>query len=157
MRHIISALVENRFGVLAHVAGLFAARGYNIESLAVGPTHDPTVSRMTIVLSGGERILEQVKKQLNKLIDVIRVQDLTAEEHVERELVLIRVKSNAKVRAEIAQIADLFQAEVVDVRGTSMTLSIADTQERIEAFTELLRPYGIHELARTGSLALARA
>ena len=156
-RHIVSALVENRFGVLAHISGLFAARGYNIESLAVGPTHDPTISRMTIVVAGSDRVLEQVNKQLNKIIDVIKVQDLSREEHIERELVLVRVKSTPKTRGEIAQIADLFESKIIDVRPGSITLMIADTQDRIEALTEMLRPHGIHELVRSGSLALARA
>jgi acetolactate synthase I/III small subunit len=156
MRHVISAQVENRFGVLAHIAGLFAARGYNIESLAVGPTHDPSISRMTIVVTGSDRVLEQVNKQLNKLVDVIRVQDLTVEEHVELELVLLRVKSNPKIRGEIAQIAELFDARIVDVRPGAITIMIADTQDRIAALTEMVRPYGIHELVRSGSLALAR-
>ncbi len=156
MKHTISVLVENHFGVLAHVAGLFSARGFNIDSLAVGETDDPTVSRMTIMAHGDERIIEQIIKQLNKLIDVIKVQDLTEEETISRELVLIKVNATSAGRSDILQIVNTFRAKVVDVNPHSLTVEVTGTEEKIDAMLELLRPFGIKEVVRTGTIALAR-
>jgi len=156
-KHTISVLVENRFGVLSRVAGLFSARGYNIESLSVGETLDPTVSRMTLVVRGDEFVIEQVTKQLHKLIDVIKVNDLTDEAHVERELVLMRVNAEPQHRAEVLRTADIFRARVVDVTPLSFTLEVTGDEEKIEAMIELLRPVGIQELVRTGKVAISRA
>jgi acetolactate synthase-1/3 small subunit len=156
MRHIISVLVENRFGVLARVAGLFSGRGFNIDSLCVGETEDPTVSKMTIVTHGDDRVIEQIEKQLNKLIDVIKVQDLTEEDHVERELVLIKVKAEDEKRRDILEIANIFRARVVDVNPKVLTVEITGDEEKIKAMIELLRPFGIKELVRTGKIAIPR-
>ena len=156
MRHIISVLVENKFGVLAKVAGLFSGRGYNIESLCVGETMDPTVSRMTIVTTGDDRILEQINKQLNRLVDVIKVQDFTDKPFVDRELVLIKTEASSKNRAEILEMADIFRAKIIDVNPETLTLEATGDQNKIEALIDLLRPYGIRELVRTGRVAIAR-
>ena len=155
-KHTIAIQVENKFGVLSRVAGLFSARGYNIESLSVGETLDPTVSRMTIVVRGDEFIIEQVMKQLHKLIDVIKVTDLTDESHVERELVLIRVNAEPQHRAEIMRTADIFRAKIVDVTPQSFTIEATGDEGKLEALIELLRPMGIQELVRTGKVAIAR-
>jgi acetolactate synthase I/III small subunit len=154
--HTISVLVENRFGVLSRVAGLFSARGYNIESLSVGQTLDPSVSRMTIVVRGDEFVIEQVMKQLHKLIDVIKVSDLTDDDHVERELVLVRVNAETQHRAEILRITDIFRAKVVDVAPASFTIESTGDARKIAALLELLRPLGIQEVVRTGKVAIAR-
>lgn len=156
MKHTISVLVENRFGVLARVAGLFAGRGYNIDSLCVAETNDPTISRMTIVTQGDDRVIEQIEKQLNKLIDVIRVNDLTAEDHVERELVLIKVKAENEKRRDIMEIANIFRARIIDVGSKTLTIEITGDEEKIRALIELLKPFGIKELVRTGKIAIAR-
>lgn len=156
MKHTISVLVENHFGVLAHVAGLFSARGFNIDSLAVGETEDPTVSRMTIVAHGDDRVIEQIIKQLNKLIDVIKVQDLTTEDVIPRELVLIKISTTAGSRSEVLQIVNTFRAKVVDVGQKSLTVEVTGNEEKIDAMLELLRPFGIREVVRTGTIALAR-
>ncbi|HKZ76172.1 MAG TPA: acetolactate synthase small subunit [Actinomycetota bacterium] len=155
-KHTIAVLVENKFGVLSRVAGLFSARGYNIESLSVGETLDPTVSRMTLVVRGDEFVIEQVVKQLHKLIDVIKVIDLTREDHVERELVLVRVNAEPQHRAEILRTADIFRAKVVDVTPTTFTLEVTGDETKLDAIVELLRPMGIQELVRTGKVAIAR-
>ena len=155
-KHTIAILVENKFGVLSRVAGLFSARGYNIESLSVGETLDPTVSRMTIVVRGDEFVIEQVMKQLHKLIDVIKVGDLTDDSHVERELVLVRVNAEPQYRAEILRTADIFRAKVIDVTPVSFVLEATGDQAKLEALIELLRPMGIQELVRTGKVAIAR-
>ena len=155
-KNTISVLVENRFGVLSRVAGLFSARGYNIESLSVGETLDPAVSRMTLVVTGDEFVIEQVTKQLHKLIDVIKVSDLTDDSHVERELVLIRVNAEPQHRAEILRTVDIFRAKVVDVTPISFILEATGDEGKIEAFIELLRPMGIQEIVRTGKVAIAR-
>ena len=155
-KHTISVLVENRFGVLSRVAGLFSARGYNIESLSVGETLDPAVSRMTLVVTGDEFVIEQVTKQLHKLIDVIKVSDLTDDSHVERELVLIRVNAEPQHRAEILRTADIFRAHVVDVTPISFILEVTGDAGKIEALIELLRPMGVQEIVRTGKVAIAR-
>ena len=154
-KFIIAVLVENKFGVLARVAGLFSARGFNIDSLAVGETEDPDISRMTIVVEADERILEQVKKQLNKLIDVIRVQDLTGGECVDRELILIRVKGEtARIREKIVQVVDSTGAEIIDIGKKSLTVEESGDEHGIKALIELLRPYGIIEIVRTGKIAV---
>ena len=155
-KHTIAIQVENKFGVLSRVAGLFSARGYNIESLSVGETLDPTASRMTIVVRGDEFIIEQVMKQLHKLIDVIKVTDLTDESHVERELVLIRVNAEPQHRAEIMRTADIFRAKIVDVTPQSFTIEATGDEGKLEALIELIRPMGIQELVRTGKVAIAR-
>jgi acetolactate synthase-1/3 small subunit len=155
-KHTVAVLVENKFGVLSRVAGLFSARGYNIESLSVGETLDPTVSRMTLVVRGDEFVIEQVMKQLHKLIDVIKVIDLTEENHVERELVLIRVNAEPQHRAEILRTADIFRAKVVDVTPATLTLEVTGDESKLGAMIELLRPMGIQELVRTGKVAIAR-
>ena len=156
MKHTISVLVENHFGVLAHVAGLFSARGFNIDSLAVGETEDPSVSRMTIVAHGDDRVIEQITKQLNKLIDVIKVQDLTGEENIARELVLVKVQATATTRSDILQVVNTFRAKVVDVSPQSLTVEVTGNEEKVDAMLELLRPFGIKEVVRTGTIALAR-
>jgi acetolactate synthase I/III small subunit len=155
-KHTISVLVENKFGVLSRVAGLFSARGYNIESLSVGETLDPSVSRMTIVVTGDEFVIEQVMKQLHKLIDVIKVNDFTDESHVERELVLIRVNAEPQHRAEVMRTADIFRARIVDVTPVSFVLEATGDEGKIEALLELLRPIGIQEVVRTGKVAITR-
>jgi acetolactate synthase-1/3 small subunit len=154
-KFIISVLVENKFGVLARIAGLFSARGFNIDSLAVGETEDPDVSRMTIVVEADEKVLEQVKKQLNKLINVIRVQDLTGGKCVDRELILIKVKAeNIKVREKIVQVVDSTGAEIIDIGKKLLTVEESGDEHSIKALIELLRPYGILEIVRTGKIAL---
>jgi acetolactate synthase-1/3 small subunit len=155
-RHIISALVYNKPGVLARVSTLFAARGYNIDSLAVGETDNPEISRMTIVVRGDEKILEQVEKQLNKIIDVIKVYEFSKIDHVERDLVLIKVNATNKTRAEIIEIAEIFRAKIVDVSHQTLVLEITGDEDKISAFINLLKPYGIKELVRTGVIAMAR-
>jgi acetolactate synthase-1/3 small subunit len=155
-KHTIAVLVENKFGVLSRVAGLFSARGYNIESLSVGETLDPTVSRMTLVVRGDVFVIEQVIKQLHKLIDVIKVTDLSEEDHVEREMLLIRVNAEPAARAEILRIGDIFRAKVVDVTPVTYTLEVTGEEGKLDAIVELLRPFGIQELVRTGKVAIAR-
>lgn len=156
MKHTISVLVENEFGVLTRVAGLFSGRGFNIESLSVAPTLDPTVSRMTIVTSGDDQILEQITKQLNKLIDTIKIIDFTDQEFVEREMAMIKVTAEEETRAEVLRIVDIFRANVVDVTSRSYTVEVTGTPEKINAFVELLRPMGIKELVRSGPVVLGR-
>ncbi len=156
MKHTLAVLVENRYGVLSRVASLFARRGYNIDSLAVGVTEDPTISRMTIVVRGDDLVLEQVTKQLNKLIDVIRVTDLGSEDTVERELVLIKVNADVNNRSEIMQIADIFRAKIIDVASKSMVIEITGDENKIRAIEQLLKPFGIKEMVRTGKIALRR-
>ena len=156
MQHIISILVENKFGVLSRVAGLFSGRGFNIESISVGETMDPTVSMMTIVTEGDDRIIEQIIKQLNKLIDVIKVVDLTESDYVERETALIKISARAEDRAEALRITDIFRARVVDSSPTTYTIEITGDSKKLEAIINLLRPLGIKELVRTGRVAIAR-
>lgn len=156
MKHTISVLVENKFGVLAHVAGLFSGRGYNIDSLNVAETEDPTTSRMTIVARGDDRILEQIIKQLNRLINVIKVSDMISEPHVERELVLIKVSAIAKNRSEIIQIADIFRANIVDVTQETLIISVTGNEDKITAIINMLSSYGIKEIARSGKVAISR-
>lgn len=156
MKHTVAALVENHFGVLARVAGLFSARGFNIDSLTVGETDDPTVSRMTIVAHGDDRIIEQIIKQLSKLIDVIHVEDLTSNEMLDRELVLAKVKAAATARGEIMQIVNTFRAKIVDVNPSNLTIELTGGEGKIDAMLELLRPFGLEEVVRTGAVALSR-
>jgi acetolactate synthase-1/3 small subunit len=156
MRHTISLLLENKFGALTRVAGLFSGRGYNIDTLNVGPTHDPKTSRMTIVTRGDDATLEQIVKQLNKLVDVIEVTDFRDGEYVDRELVLVRVKTGKNNRAEVAQLTELFRAKVVDVQTDSLTIEITGGESKIEKFLTLMRDFGILDITRTGKVALPR-
>ncbi len=156
MKHIISVTVANKFGVLARVSGLFSSRGYNIDSLAVGETQDPSISRMTIVVKGDDKILEQVMKQLNKLVDVIDVSDLREGSYVSRELSIIKVKCTSKTRTEILEIANVFRSKIIDIGHKSLTIQITGEEEKICAFIKLLEPFGIIELARTGKVAMLR-
>lgn len=156
MRHIISVLVENKFGVLSRVSGLFSGRGYNIESISVGPTLDSQVAQMTLVTKGDDLIIEQITKQLNKLIDVIKVTDLTEHEHVEREMALVKVSPKPENRAEALRIVDIFRAVVVDSSPKTYTIQVVGDEKKIAAMIELLRPLGIKELIRTGKVAIAR-
>lgn len=156
MRHTISVLVENKFGVLARAATLFAARGFNIDSLAVGETENPDISRMTIIVRGDDRILEQVEKQLNKLVDVIKVIDFKEVQHIERDLALIKVKADKTNRSEIMQITDIFRAKIIDVAVDTIVVEITGDEEKIQAFVSMLRPFGIKEMCRTGIIAMAR-
>jgi acetolactate synthase-1/3 small subunit len=156
MRHIISAIVENKPGVLAHIAGLFAGRGFNIDSLAVGETEDPTRSRMTVVVRGDDAVLEQVRKQLGKIVDVIKVSDFAGEDIVERDLMLIKVGVRPEKRGEVFEVASVFRGKIVDIGAKHLTIEIAGPEKKIEAFIDLLKPYGIKELARTGRIALGR-
>ena len=155
MKNAISVLVENKFGVLARISTLFAARGFNIDSLAVGETEDPDISRMTIVVDGDEKIVEQVEKQLNKLIDVIKVSNLAGTDHIQRDLALIKVSVNKTNRAELIKIVGIFKAKIVDMTNTSMVLEIAGDEKQIESFIEVLKPFRIKEMSRTGVIAMA--
>lgn len=156
MRHVISALVQNEPGVLAQVAGMFAARGFNIDSLVVGRTEDPTLSRMTIVVVGDDRVLEQVRKQLGKVVPVVKVRDFQGIDYVERDLMLLRVHVGPERRPEVIALVDLFRGRVVDVSRDSVLIELSGTEEKLEALTNLVRPYGIRELARTGVIAMPR-
>ncbi len=156
MKHTLAVLVENRSGVLTRVAGLFSRRGFNIESLAVGVTEDPDTSRMTIVVSGDDHVLEQVMKQLNKLIDVIRVSDISNDEAVHRELALIKVGVDSQTRAEVMQIVDVFRAKIVDVGARSLVVEATGDESKINAIEQLLRQFGIKEMVRTGKIAMNR-
>ncbi|MGQ9924655.1 MAG: acetolactate synthase small subunit, partial [Armatimonadota bacterium] len=156
MQHTITVLVENKPGVLTRVAGLFARRGYNIESLAVSITEDPTVSRMTVVASGDAQALDQINKQLAKLIDVIHVADYTDLPMVERELALIKVNADTSVRGEVMQLVDIFRAKIIDISDKTFTIEVTGGVEKINAFEKMLEPYGIREMVRTGRIALVR-
>jgi acetolactate synthase-1/3 small subunit len=156
MRHVISALVVNEPGVLANVAGMFAARGFNIDSLVVGRTEDPDLSRMTIVVDADENTLEQVRKQLAKLVPVTNVKDFQGSSYIERDLALITVTARPEQRAEVIEVVNLFRGEVVDVGKETLLVQVAGKETKIEAFVELVRPYGIRELARTGVIAMMR-
>lgn len=156
MKHTLSVLVENRPGVLSKVAGLFSRRAFNIDSLAVGVTQDPSISRITIVVNGDEYATEQVEKQLNKLIDVIKVKTLPHGQYISRELMLLKVACNASNRGEIIQIADVFEAKIVDVTHNTLTLEVSGSCSRIARLESLLAPYGIRETVRTGTIALER-
>ena len=154
--HTISVLVRNRPGVLARVAGLFSRRSFNIDSLAVSTTQSPDVSRMTIVVQGDERVLDQICKQLRKLIDVLKVQDHRGEELVDRELALIKVATSAQSRGEIMQIVDIFRAQIVDLAANSVVVQVTGDSDKIDALIELLRPFGVKEMMRTGKIVLSR-
>ena len=156
MEHTISVLVENRFGVLARIAGLFSARGFNITSLTVGETEDPGVSRMTIVVEGDDRILEQVGKQLNKLVDIITVQDLTKKGFVERELILTTVKADSKSRPEITRIVEKNEAKILNAGEAFLTIELLGSGKEVKEFIKLLKPFGITELVRSGRIAVAK-
>lgn len=156
-KHTISVLVANQFGVLARVSGMFSARGYNISSLCVGETEDPTVSRMTVTVRGDDNVLAQIIQQLNKLVDVIAVEDLTASSFVERELVMIRVAVDSKKRSEALEIAEIFRGKIVDLDNKTMTIEVTGAQGKVAAFIEMMRFFGILELVRTGEIAIRRA
>lgn len=156
-KHTISVLVANQFGVLARVSGMFSARGYNISSLCVGETEDPTISRMTVTVRGADSVLAQIIQQLNKLVDVIEVEDLTASSFVERELVMIRVAVNSKKRSEALEIAEIFRGKIVDLDNETMTVEVTGAQGKVAAFIEMMRFFGILELVRTGEIAIRRA
>lgn len=157
MRHTIAVLVKDHPGVLAKVASLFSRRGFNIESLAVGHTEDANISRMTIVVEGDEQILEQITKQLNKLIDVIRVRDISPQNSVERELALIKVNANSlPARSEVIQMVDIFRAKIIDVDRQMVTIETTGTEDKVSALIELLKPFGLKEVVRTGKIALSR-
>src|SRR5215210_640925 len=156
MRHTISALVENKFGVLTRIAGMFSGRGFNIDTLNVAPTLDPSTSRMTIVVRGDDAVLEQVTKQLNKLIDVIEIQDFREDEYVDRELVLMRVNINAQNRGEIMQVCDIFRAKIIDVQHKNVSIEVSGNESKIEKFLMLIEPFGVSDLTRTGKVAVSR-
>jgi len=156
MKHIINATVENQPGVLARIVGLFSGRGYNIETLNVGPCADPRVSRMTITVAGDAHVIEQVTKQLNKLIDVLKVNDVTTVAHLGRELILVEVAAPRGKRGEIMEIATLFNAAIIGVREKSLTIQYVGPEEQVEDFLKLLRPYSIMDLSRSGLIAVAR-
>lgn len=156
MRHTISVLVENKFGVLTRVAGLFSGRGYNIDSLNVAPTQEASTSRMTIMTRGDDATLEQIVKQLNKLVDVLEVRDFRDGEYIDRELVLVKVGVDSQSRAEVMQITDIFRAKIVDVQPKSLTIEITGSESKIEKFLDLMKTFGIVDLTRTGTVALPR-
>ncbi len=156
MRHVISALVTNEPGVLANVAGMFAARGFNIDSLVVGRTEDDELSRMTVVVEGDQNVIRQVQEQLAKLVPVARVRDLTQRAYVERDLALVKVDAPPEKRHEMTELVNMFRGNVVDVGPESMTVEISGREEKVEAFVDLVSSYGIQELARTGVIAIAR-
>lgn len=156
MRHTISILVDNESGVLSRIAGLFSARGFNIESLNVAPTHDPQTSRITLVTSGDEFIIQQIIKRFNNMVNVIKVTDLNKTVRVEREMVLVRVVAKKDIRAEIFRIADIFRAKIVDVSDKTYTLELTGDLDKVNGFIELLRQFEIKEIARTGTVAMAR-
>jgi acetolactate synthase I/III small subunit len=155
-RHVLSALVQNQPGVLAHISGMFASRGFNIDSLAVGETEDPLMSRVSFVVMGDDRTLEQVRKQLEKIVTVVQVQDISREDFVERDLMLIKIKATPDVRGEIQGLVAIFRGRVVDVSTDQLMVEISGQERKIEAFIDAVRPYGIIELARTGRIALVR-
>jgi acetolactate synthase-1/3 small subunit len=156
MRHTISVLVENKFGVLTRVAGLFSGRGYNIDSLNVAPTHQANTSRMTIVTRGDDATLDQIVKQLSKLVNVLEVHDFRQSDFIDRELILVRVAVDAKTRAELMQMTDIFRAKIVDVQAKSLTIEITGDDSKIDKFLGLMNAFGVLELSRTGKIALAR-
>lgn len=156
MRHILAVLVENNPGVLTRVAGLFSRRGYNIDSLSVGRTENPDISRMTIVVEGDDLVLEQVTKQLHKLVDVIIINDITSEEYVERELILIKVDADPAIRGEIIQIVDIFRARIVDIGSRTLMIECTGDEGKINAVIESMKPFGIKEIVRTGKVAMLR-
>jgi acetolactate synthase-1/3 small subunit len=156
MRHVLSALVQNQPGVLAHISGMLASRGFNIDSLAVGETEDANLSRMTFVVHGDDAELEQVRKQLDKVVTVVKVQDISSEDFVERDLMLLKVQAHSTQRSEVILLVEMFRGRVVDISSESLMIEISGQERKIEAFIDLMRPYGILELARTGRIALVR-
>src|SRR5437764_7035302 len=156
MRHVLSALVQNQPGVLAHISGMLASRAFNIDSLAVGETEKADLSRMTFVVHGDDAELEQVRKQLDKIVTVVKVQDISSEDFVERDLMLLKVKATPQQRVELSLLVEMFRARVIDISPDTLMVEISGQERKIEAFIELMRPYGIVELARTGRIALVR-
>jgi acetolactate synthase-1/3 small subunit len=156
MRHVLSALVQNQPGVLAHISGMLASRGFNIDSLAVGETEHHDMSRMTFVINAADNVVDQVRKQLDKIVTVVRVDDISAENFVERDLMLIKVTCAGSKRAEVFQLVESFRGRVVDIQHENVMLEVSGTEGKVEAFIDLMRPYGIIELARTGRIALVR-
>ena len=156
MRHTISVVVQNRFGVLTRIAGLFSGRGFNIDTLNVGPTQNDKISRMTLVVVGNDQVLEQVVKQLNKLVDVLEVHDFKDGDVIDRELILLRVKATSSIRPEVMQICDIFRAKIVDVQSSSLSIEVTGDESKIDKFLQLMKPFGVLELSRTGRIALPR-
>ncbi len=156
MRHVISAIVENKSGVLAHISGLFSSRGFNIDSLTVGRTENPDLSRMTIVVAGDDAILEQVRKQLGKVIDVIKVSDFAGKDVVQREEALIKVSCSNDNRQQVIALVEVFEGKVVDISSADMMIELSGPEAKVDAFVEMMRPYGIKEMVRTGLVAMAR-
>ena len=156
MRHTISVVVQNRFGVLTRIAGLFSGRGFNIDTLTVGPTQNDKISRMTLVVVGNDQVLEQVVKQLNKLVDVLEVHDFKDGDVIDRELILLRVKATSSTRPEVMQICDIFRAKIVDVQSSSLSIEVTGDESKIDKFLQLMKPFGVLELSRTGRIALPR-
>ena len=156
MRHVLSALVQNVPGVLSHISGMLASRGYNIDSLAVGETETPHLSRMTFVVVGDDRVLEQVRKQLEKIVTVVRVDDISSQNFVERDLMLIKVAAVRSQRSEVRELTDIFRGRIVDVASDMVMIEISGQEHKIEAFIEMMRPFGIIELVRTGRIAMVR-
>jgi acetolactate synthase-1/3 small subunit len=158
MRHVLSAVVQNVPGVLAHISGMLASRGYNIDSLAVGETEDPHLSRMTFVVVGDDRVLAQVRKQLEKIVTIVRVMDVSSQDYVERDLMLIKVKAPAGgQRSEIRELVEIFRGKILDVGADEVMVEISGRENKIQAFIERMRPYGITELVRTGRIAMVRS
>ena len=158
MRHVLSALVQNKPGVLSHISGMLASRGYNIDSLAVGETEHSELSRMTFVVVGDDRVLEQVRRQLEKIVTVVRVDDVSSQNHVERDLMLLKVKAPAgNVRSEVRELSEIFRAKIVDVGKEELIIELSGEEKKIEAFIDLMRPFGIAELVRTGRIAMVRS
>ena len=156
MRHTISVVVQNRFGVLTRIAGLFSGRGFNIDTLNVGPTQNDKISRMTIVVVGNDQVLEQVVKQLKKLVDVLEVYDFKDGDVIDRELILLKVNANSSARPEVMQICDIFRAKIVDVQSASLAIEVTGDESKIDKFLALMKPFGVLELSRTGRIALPR-
>ncbi len=156
IRHMLSALVQNQPGVLAHVSGMFSSRGFNIESLAVGETEDPHLSRITVVVQGDDRVLEQIRKQLEKIVTVVKVLDISRADYVERDLMLIKIDAPPSIRLDLQGLVQIFRGRIVDVSPDQVMVEIAGQEKKIEAFIDAVRPYGIRELARTGRIALVR-
>jgi acetolactate synthase-1/3 small subunit len=156
MRHVLSAVVQNVPGVLAHISGMLASRGYNIDSLAVGETENPDLSRMTFVVVGDDNVLEQVRKQLEKVVTIVKVVDVSSQEHVERDLMLIKVRAPLGRRSEIRELADIFRGRIVDVADEEVIVEISGQERKVESFIDLMRPFGIVELVRTGRIAMVR-
>ena len=154
--HIISVIVENKFGVLSRISGLFSARGFNVVSLSVGETEDPTISRMTIVVSADDKILEQIKKQLNKLIDTIKIQDFTDKKYIDRELALMKVNYNKNNRTDLFQIIEVFKGNIIDMNNKLLTFEISTQTDILENLIDLLKPFGITEIVRSGKIAISK-